>query len=420
MNHFVWLTWKSLRSRKLTASLTVMSLALSVVLLLSVESLKEASEKGFTQSISGVDLLVGARSSPLSLLLYSVFNVGSATQNVSWQSYQEIRSRPEVEWTIPYSLGDGHRGFRVVGTNHDFFKYYKFRGTSQIEFARGEMFNGLWDVVIGAEVAHQLKYELGMSLVLSHGVTKEVGLLDHKDKPFQVVGILKRTGTPVDRSLYVSLESIEAIHIDWKSGAQPRRGEEVKAEDIRVEDLEIQSITSFFLRTKNRFETLRLQREINAYSSEALLAVIPLAVLTELWRSLNIVEKILKLVSVMVLLVGFVAMLISLLTGLNERRREMCLLRAMGAQPWQLGVLLVFESGFLTFLGLLLGGSFSAGLIIAAKPILEREFGLYLDGALWGSTEWIYLGAAQVVGIVVGLVPAAISSKQALKDGLRI
>ncbi len=150
---FLKLAIKSLRNRAFATVLTVISIALSVCLLLSVERAKRAAEEGFTQTISKTDLIVGAHSGPLQLILYTVFNMGNATHNVSYESYQEIQKNPAIAWTIPYSLGDGHRGFRVVGTNEDFFKHYHYRGDESIHIAQGIEFRDLWDVVIGADVA---------------------------------------------------------------------------------------------------------------------------------------------------------------------------------------------------------------------------------------------------------------------------
>ena len=154
------IAWKSLRNRRLATILTVVSMTLSLVLLMAVERVQRAAYEGFTQTVSGVDLIVGARSGPLQLILYSVFNMGQATQNVSIESYDQIKSRPDVEWTIPYSLGDGHRGFRVVATNADFFTHYQFRSKEKIELSGGHVFEKYFDVVVGADVAKKLDYKL--------------------------------------------------------------------------------------------------------------------------------------------------------------------------------------------------------------------------------------------------------------------
>lgn len=417
---FLNLALKSLKNRSLASILTVISIALSVTLLLSVERAKRAAEDGFTQTISQTDLIVGARSGPTQLILYTVFNMGNATHNISYQTYQDLKKNPAIDWTIPYSLGDGHRGFRVVGTTNDFFEHYRFRGDGKVELQEGKTLEGLWDVVIGADVARKLNYKLGEKIVVAHGVTRGEGIQKHDDKPFTVVGIMKPTGTALDQSVYVSLEGIEAMHIDWKDGAAPTPETAVSADKIKKEDIKVDQITAFFLRTKSRIDTLRLQREINNYKEEPLLAIIPGVTLSELWHSLSYVEQVLKAISWMVVAVGFMAMLIALTTSLNERRREMAILRALGASTSKILALLVFESTLLTFAGIVVGAAIAMLGTALLRPWLEVEFGFYLEGGTLGKMEMIYLGATFVGGILIGLIPAYRAQKMALKDGLSV
>lgn len=417
---FLKLAIKSLKNRIFTTALTVLSIALSMTLLLSVERAKRAAEEGFTQTISKTDLIVGARSGPLQLILYTVFNMGNATHNVSYESYEDIKKNPAIEWTIPYSLGDGHRGFRVVGTNEDFFKYYHYRGSQRIELAEGDVFRGLWDVVVGADVARKLNYKLGERIIVTHGVTKGEGVQNHDDKPFVVSGIMKPTGTPLDRGVYISLQGMEALHIDWQTGAAPTPDKAVPREQLSKDTLKVHTITAFFVGSKTRIDTLRLQREINNYKDEPLLAIIPGVTLSELWNGLSYVEGVLRMISWMVVVVGFMAMLIALTTTLNERRREMAILRSVGATSSQLVGLLVFESALLTFLGVVSGAVLSLVLVALLKPWLETEFGLYLTGSGFTAREWIYMLVTLVGGTLIGLVPALRAHRLALKDGLSV
>lgn len=411
---------QSLKNRKLSTSLTVFSMALSLLLLMSVERVKRAAHDGFTQSISGVDLVVGARSGSLQVILYSVFNIGQATQNVSIESYNEIKKKPEVEWTIPYSLGDGHKGFRVVATNTDFFKYYQFRSKEKIEFTQGGEFKNLFDVVVGADVAQALGYELGSSVVVAHGVTSGVAIQEHDDKPFKVVGVMKPTGTPIDRAIYISLEAMEAIHIDWQTGSAPSEDKQIKAENLTTEMLQPKNITNFFLRTKTRIEILRLQRWINEYAEEPLLAVIPGVVLSELWSSLSVLDKVLKSISFLVMLVGLLTMLIAIMTSLNERRREMAILRALGASLKNISGLILFETFILTSVAILLACSGKLVLELLLKPFLQSKFGLYLQAPVFGFNEMMYIALMFVAALLISLIPALRATRSALKDGLSL
>lgn len=413
------LAWKSIWNRRTTTLLTLFSIALSTALLISVEKMRAGAQQGFTNTISQTDLIVGARTGPINLLLYTVFNMGSASNNIGYDSYQKFLSHPAVEWTIPYSLGDGHHGYRVVATNGNFFEHYRFRGDKNIVLRQGEILKGLWDVVLGAEVADKLGYKLGDAIVVTHGVTNTEGFIHHDDKPFRVVGIMERTGTALDQSLYITLEGMEAIHMDWKDGAAPQKGAGLSPDKIKIEDIKVGQITAFFLRTKSRIETLRLQREINTYVNEPLLAIIPGVTLSEIWRGMGYIEQTLKLISWLVVGVGLIAMLISILTSLNERRREMAILRAVGAGPKHVLFLLMFESALLVFFGVLLGEILQIAAFAFLDRYLQEQFGIYLSGHWFSAEEFQLLAIALVIGCLAGLLPALRAVQMSLKDGLR-
>lgn len=438
---FLNLALKSIRNRRSSALLTIISIALSVTLLLSVERTKRAAEEGFTQSISQVDLIVGARTGPLNLILFTVFNMGSISNNISWESYQKIKSKPEVEWTIPYSLGDGHKGFRVVGTDENFYQHYRYRGNQKIELAEGAPALDVWDVAIGSDVQKKLKYKLGDRIVVDHGVTKTIGVQHHDDKPFHITGIMKPTGTALDQSLYISLYGMEAMHSDWHDGAVPKDKIEHKDHqnqdgdhpihrevhheahhdaEISKDNISIEHISSFFLRTKSRIETLRLQRDINEYKIEPLSAVIPGVALSELWRGLSQIEVALRFISLMVITVGLASMVSSLLSGLNERRREMSILRSLGAGSNHIMILMVLESCVLTLCGILMGVLVELCGFSLFSQWLEGQFGLSMVGPLFTITDLFYLVIVWVSGTLVGFLPALKASYWSLKDGLSV
>ena len=160
------LALQSLRNRALTALLTVLAIAFSVMLLLGVEKVRTGARQSFADTISGTDLIVGARSGSIQLLLYSVFRIGNATNNVTWQSFDDIAKRPDVAWIVPLSLGDSHRGFRVLGTTPAYFEHYKYRQGQILKFASGKAFADLFDTVLGADVAAALGYHVGDPIVV--------------------------------------------------------------------------------------------------------------------------------------------------------------------------------------------------------------------------------------------------------------
>ncbi len=414
------LACNSLKNRKLTTGLTVLSIALSVALLVGVDNVRTGARESFRGTISGTDLIVGARGGSLQLLLYAVFRMGAATNNITYESYQHFAQHPAVKWSIPYSLGDSYRGFRVVGTTNDFYEHYRYRRGRRIEFESGRPADGIFDVVLGSEVAERLGHRTGDKIVITHGVAATKGILDHDDKPFTVTGVLKRTATPVDRSVYISLYGMSAVHVDWQDGAPPLPGEETPAAKLSKENLEIKQITSMLLGMKSRIDVLRLQREISTYEAEPLMAIIPGVALDELWRTIGYAEDALQVVTIFVLVVGLLGMLVSLYTSLNERRREMAILRAVGAGPRRIVLLLVLESGLLALAGAILGVGLIYALSFVFQPMVEQRFGLYLPIQAPTLTGWIYLGSVLVAGLLIGFVPAVKAYRNALSDGLSV
>ncbi|MDV3434498.1 FtsX-like permease family protein [Stenotrophomonas sp. C2852] len=410
------LAWASLRSRALSVGLTVLVITLSVVLLLGVERVRTQAHEGFASTVSGTDLIVGARSGPVNLLLYSVFHIGDPTNNVSWQSYQELSALPQVKWAVPLSLGDSWRGYRVVGTSGGYFEHYRYGAGHALAFADGRPFDDLYDVVIGAEVAQAQRVGLGDEIVLAHG-TGAVTLATHADKPFRVAGILQRTGTPVDSSLLVSLPAIEAIHVDWRSGVQ-LRSQRVSAEQARHLDLTPTSITAFMLGLNSRIATFSVQRRINEYPDEAMLAILPGVTLQQLWQSLGTAERALQLISAMVVLLGMVSLVALLVSTLQERRREMAILRATGARPGYIAGLLVVEAMATSAVACVLALSLLVAASIAGRGWVLATFGLSITHVWPDGRELAWVAGVLAVSAVAGLVPALLAYRRTLADGL--
>src|SRR5262245_3229098 len=370
------LALKSLVNRWVTALLTIATIAASVVLLLGVEEVRTGARQSFADTISGTDLIIGARSGALNLLLYSVFRIGNATNNITWQTFQEIAKAPDIDWIVPISLGDSHHGFRVMGTTPEYFQRYRYRRTHELEFAAGKPFADLFDAVLGADVAAQLGYKLGDAIVVAHGLGS-TGFLEHDDKPFRVSGILAKTGTPVDRTVHVSLEAIEAIHVDWQNGI-PMPGQSVSADEVRKMDLTPKAATAALVGLKSKLATFKLQRAINNYTQEPLSAIIPGAALQELWGLVGTAETALSVVSAMVVATALLGMVTMVLTTLNERRREMAILRSVGARPTTVLGLLATEAGLLTLAGVVLGVLLLYASVAVLRPYIDRTYGLEL------------------------------------------
>ncbi len=411
------LAWKSARNRKVTAILSILTVAISVILLLGVERIRTQAKSSFANTISGSDLIVGGRSGQVNLLLYSVFRIGNATNNIDWKSYQEFSQHRSVKWAIPISLGDSHKGFRVMGTNHSYFEHYRYGQKQNLAFTKGQEFQQLFETVIGADVAKKLGYQIGSEIIIAHGIS-DVGFSRHDNLPFKVVGILAPTGTPVDKTVHVSLEAIEAIHVGWESGAN--LGNTPDAQQLQNRDFQPKQITAMMLGLKSKIQTFALQRQINTYAKEPLSAILPGVALHELWGMMSVAEQALMAVSAFVVIAGLLGMLSSLLTSLQERRREMAILRAMGARPRHVFSLLILEASSLTFIGILLGTFWLNLLLFVAAPFIQQSYGINLSIITLSNYELSLLALVQLAGTVIGFIPALRAYKQSLSDGMTI
>jgi putative ABC transport system permease protein len=418
--HLLRIALASLANRRFTALLTVFAIALSVCLLLAVERVRTEARASFANTISGTDLIVGARSGSVNLLLYSVFRIGNATNNIRWDSFEHFANHRQVKWAIPISLGDSHRGYRVMGTSTAYFEHYRYARTQALKLAQGRAFaDDPFEVVLGAEVASALGYGLGQKIVLAHGVST-ISLVQHDDKPFTVVGILERTGTPVDRTLHISLAGMEALHIDWQNGMPARGDARVSADQARAMDLQPKQITAFMLGLNSKIATFSLQREINEFRGEPLLAILPGVALQELWSLMGTAEQALFVVSLFVVLTGLIGMLTAILTSLNERRREMAILRSVGARPWHIASLLVLEAFALALAGVAFGLALLYLGIASAQGFVQANYGLDLALSAPSSYEWTLLGGILLAALLMGSVPAWRAYRQSLADGLSI
>ncbi|MFN9104852.1 MAG: ABC transporter permease [Betaproteobacteria bacterium] len=420
MKALLAIAWASALNRRGTLALVVAGIALATALLLGLERLRTDIRAGFSQSVSGTDLVVGARTSPIQLMLYAVFRVGGATNNVSMDSLRAVESHRAVAWLVPLSLGDSHRGRPVLGTTTAYFERFRGGDRQPLAFTQGRPFactlDGLYEAVIGAEVAATLGYAPGTRITLTHGGAETLGI-EHADKPFTVVGVLARTGTPVDRTVHVSLEALEAIHLDWAGGA-PIPGLSIPAEAARKFDLSPKQATAALVGLKSRAAVFNVQRFVAEYEGEALLAVLPAVALDELWQVIGPAEQGLLAISGLVAVVSLASLVAVVLAGLNERRRELAVLRAVGAGPRHVLLLLAAEGAMVTLAGVLLGAALAAAAVLGAGPLLQAEFGITLSQSAPTAAQWALAGAVLAAGMLASLVPGWRAYRLSLADGL--
>ena len=465
------LAFKSSWNRKSSVLLTLFTIAISVMLLLSIERVRQEAKSSFANTISGTDLIVGARTGDIQLLLSSVFRIGHANNAVQWQSYEYIKQQRGVAWTIPISLGDSHKGYAVLGTDSSYFSHFRYGKKQMLAFAHGRAFHNGREVVLGSDVAKKLNYHLGEQIVISHGMGN-TSFHHHDDNPMTIVGILKPTGTPVDRTVHVPLIAIDEMHgsghnksprMIGKPLSKPSNKAALSHDEHKHEDHDHHShekhddehhehdehdehrhgehqhkthqpvesepgdligkpkqITAFLMGFDSPLYTLQVRRNINQYQGEPLLAIMPGVTLRELWGMLDIVEKILLLFSIVVVIISLLGMLTTLLATLNQRRRELAILRSVGARPWHIFSLLTSEAVIITLLGCLLGTALFFVTILLAQPVLQAQFGISLSLSMLSSYEVKLLGAIMLAGTVMGLFPALRAYYYSLSDGMSI
>ena len=410
------LSFNSLYARLLTVGMTILAISVSLMLYMSVEKLRTSAYTSFTDTISQTDLIIGARASSVQLMLYSVFRIGNATNNITWESYQDILDKDEVDWAVPISLGDSHKGFRVMGTNRDFFTRYKYRGGQSIIVEKGYLFNDLYDVVLGAGVAEKLEYGIDSPLIVAHGLQS---FSDHDDQPFRVSGILKKTGTPVDNTVIVSLAAIEAIHVDWSTGAKIP-GLETPIEEIRKMDLTPKNITAALLGVKSKLSIFSLQRWINNYPEEAMTAILPGAALQELWRVVGVVENLLLGISVVVIFTTLVGMTAIMFSSLSERRREMAIWRAMGASPFTIVGLLMLEAIFISLLSIILSLVLLFISLNVLQPWIDYNYGILVNVEMLSINDVYVFALFIFASMLISLLPALRAYWFSINDGMTI
>lgn len=479
---------KSLFNRSLSVALSILAIALSVLLVLSVEKIREGVRQGFLQTISGTDLVVGARASGVQLLLSSVFRIGNVSNSINEHSIEFIEAQPEVDWVVPISLGDSYHGYRVLGTVTGYFDHYKYGGGKQLAFSAGERFSETLDVVLGAEVAAKLDHKLGDKIILAHGAGS-VAFITHDEDPFVVTGILARTGTPIDQSVHVSLAAIDAIHEDWQPGvgkgesdhedhdepADHDEDEEHDEGDAHDEDYDegeehhdehkdhyedderheehdeneehhdegeehhddhenhedhdedeehdhehASGVSAAFIGLHSRVDALALQRRINEYEGEPLSAILPGVAFADLWRIISGVDKALFAISLLVVVAAIISMIIVMVSTLDSRRREMAILRAVGARPRHIFALFLFEAGLIAVAGIVVGFVLTNMGVFLAQDMIQTRIGVQ-PGLGWPSArEGLFVIGLVSFSLLGGLLPALYATRLTLADGLSV
>ena len=409
------LAWKSLVNRRSSVLLTLASISVSVAIVIAIEHIRYQAEEGFNRTVSGVDLIVGGRTSPINLLLYSVFRIGSATNGISWESYELIESDDRVSWTIPIALGDSHAGFRVMGTSADYFAYFKYGNQRSLLLQSGGYLEQADAAVLGAQVARDLGYSLGDEITLAHGVG-DISFLNHTDSPFTVAGILQPTGTPVDQTIHVSLAGLELIHDDLARNTVASAHESHSHGDGEIHP---EAVTALLIGLHARRSVFAVQQAINEYPDEALMAILPGVTLAELWEMVGNVEKLLQLISILVLFASLLGLATMLLASMRERRREILLFRSIGMHASSVIFLIEIEALLIITLGILIAYLLVVAGIAGSEAWLSREYGLFVELFPFSQSIAIYFATIIFTALFLALLPALSAYRQTVPGSLR-
>lgn len=408
------IAWRSLLNRRVSVALTLASLTLSVIIVVGVEHIRSQARESFNRTVSGVDLIVGARTSQINLLLYSVFRIGNATNGIASESYELIAGDPRVAWTIPLSLGDSHRGYRVLGTDANFFAHFRFGEQRSLELRQGKPFASEFEAVLGSEVARQLGYQVGERITLSHGLG-QISFSNHESTPFTVSGILAATGTPVDQTLHVTLAGLDAAH-----GIGPNEGAHSHEDGGSGEHhIDSAQITAFMLGLHSRMSVFEIQGAINEYPGEPLLAILPGVALAQLWEVMGSVESILALISALVMLASLLGIATMLFASMRERQREIFLFRSVGMHSSSIFFLIEIESMLITALGIALGLGAVWIALSAGQSWLSQEYGLMIETLPFSPSIATYLGVIFVASSVLSLLPGLSAYRNSLGTKLK-
>ncbi|MCE8527585.1 ABC transporter permease [Ruegeria pomeroyi] len=444
---------RSLWNRRFVAGLTVLAISLSVALILGVERLRDGARDSFANSASGIDLIVAPRGNPVQILMASVFGVGGTGTGMTWDSFEWLEDRPEVAWAVPIQMGDNHRGYPVIGTDASYFEHFRHSGGQPLSLAAGTFLSGdgADAAVVGAEVAARFGYALGAVIVNAHGAG-EVSFDLHDDAPFTISGVLAPTSTAVDRMVFVTLEGFDALHAQEDAPLADPLDSTVMPADGHGEDdahddhedhgdheahedhedhgdpegteaghgHEPDRINAVYVGLIDRTNVLGLQRAVNERPSDALSAVLPAVALAELWGITGTAERAMRLMAWAVALAGMIGMVVMLSATLDTRRREIAILRSVGATPTRIFTLIVTEAAVLTAAGLILGLVLLTVATFVTDPILSARFGLRLGLNVFGMRELPTLFLIFCAGLIASLVPAIRVYRMTLADGLSV
>ena len=415
------LSWKNILNKPLNLVLNLVLFALGVGLISLLLLVNVQLEDKFEKNFAGIDLVIGAKGSPLQLILSSLYHLDAPTGNMPVSESKAFLNpkHPIFKSAIPLSLGDSHRGYRIVGTNTGFIDLY------EAKFADGKLFEENMEVVVGATVAKNLNLKLADEFKSSHGLIEDENLVHEDAAPFKVVGILEKTGSVIDQLIVTKTQSIWAVHDEHDHEAEGsaehdeaghehehehEHDEAEHSEDLPLTSYEDKSITSLLVKFKGRnIQALNMARNINENTNFQ--AATPAIEINRLYTLLGVGEEALKAMALLIIFVSGLSIFISLFSSLRERKYELAVMRTLGARPGFLFQLIIFEGIIIAALGYFCGIALSHGSMVLLADFLEKSYRYDFSAAIFLKEEIYIFGGSLVIGVIAAIIPAFQASK---------
>ncbi len=383
------ISWKNILDKKLNSFLCILLMTLGIAMISLLMLLGKQLQDKFAKNISGIDLVVGAKGSPLQLILSSVYQIDNPTGNVYLDDVAAIAQNPLIKEMIPLSMGDNYQGFRIVGTNKKYFEHFKTK------IASGKMFKGNLEVVLGASTAQNANLKVGDTFASSHGLDSEGE--KHAENSYKVVGILEYNNSVVDNLILTSLNSVWNIHKHKEEGEEHH---EEEAADSTVK----REITSAIIKFRSPMGMMTMPRNINQNSK--LQAAVPAIEVNRLFELLGIGIEGLQFLAAVIMLISGISVFVSLYNSLKERKYEMALMLSMGASRTRLFLMLLLEGIILSLLGFIAGIALSRAGIYLISNALSKKFHFDVSQFSLQTGEIYLFGGALLVGILAAAIPS--------------
>jgi len=419
------LSWKNLRFKPLNTTLSVVLFALGVGLISLLFLLEKQLQDNFEKNLAGIDLVVGAKGSPLQLILSSMYHIDAPTGNMTIKEARPFLNpkHPLIEQSIPLAMGDSYKGYRILGTTSDILGLYEG------EIAEGEVWKRNFEVTLGAIIARDLGLKIGDQFRSSHGFDDNDDLAHEDAHAFKVVGILKPSGAVIDQLILTTPQSFWLVHDHGAESAgaeeeheheEGHSHEEHAHNEIPkplLEEAEDKEITSVLIKFKGRnFQALNMGRNINENTD--LQAATPAIEINRIFAQMDQGERVLRILAIVIIIVSALSIFISLYSSLKERRYELALMRVMGASPAKLFALIIIEGLLLAVLGYAIGLLLSHGSMELIANFMKDSYRYSFSGAQFLLQEWYLLFGALLIGFIAALIPALQASKTPIAETL--